>query len=225
MIFDIILFIILIYSVYVGYKKGLIVMLLSFLGKIFAAVVAYKFYPNVTLLLNQLFSLDKVLENEILLRLRTMGGQGVVGSVSATDIDAMNKLPIPQNISDSLKTYLTDKTGEIGRSVAASVSSFFVSIISVVLLFFAVLIIVMFVSKFLKMASKITIIKEINIAGGVLFSVIKNYIIVSFIVLILMSIASIHKHPFLEENVKNSFLTKHMIENNFIIEIISKTKF
>ncbi len=217
MILDIALVIIILLSILIGYKKGFIRMLASFIGKFVALTIAYFYYASFKELLVKFTGLDKFVLEKIKLSLANLGGHAAEASVAGSDIDAVSKMPLPDVLKEKLVSYLTDSANQIGQSVASGLTDFLMNIIAFILLFILVAILISIIVKVLDLVAKLPVLNAFNKVGGILFSLITTYIMLTIAFLLITSFVSMDSASSLNSMIESSVVAKNLIVYNPIL--------
>ncbi len=217
MILDIILVIVILLSILIGYKKGFIRMLASFIGKFVALTIAYFYYAPFKDLLVKFTGLDDLVFEKIKLSLTNLGGHAAEASVAGSDIDAVSKMALPDILKEKLVNYLTDTANQIGQSVASGLTDFVMNIIAFILLFILVAILISIIVKVLDLVAKLPVLNTFNKLGGIIFSLITTYILLTIAFLLITSFMSMDSASSLNTMIANSVVAKNLIVYNPIL--------
>ena len=199
-----------------GLRHGLIHAVFKVFSFFFAVFAAIKFHPVLTNMLKER-PVYETIKNSIYKNITKGAEQNSEGIVETL------KLP------DFLKNILIDDMGNFKgtqeyRSVAQAVSEqlaeFVLSIISVVLIYIAARIVLMFLQFLLKGAARLPVIKQMDKIGGFAVGALEGVltIYVLFAILALFASASWSENIFVA--VEKSWFAEYFYEHNFIINTI-----
>ncbi len=217
MVLDIIVGIIIVLSIFIGYKRGFIRMLASFLGKFVALTVSYFYYEPFKDFLIKFTGIDTFVFEKIKLSLTNLGGHAAEASVAGSDINAVSKMAIPDALKEKLVSYLTESANSLGRSVAGSLTDFTMTILSFILLFILVSLLISIVVRVLDIVAKLPVLNTFNKLGGIIFSLISTYILLTIAFLLFTSFISMDLSQTFNEMLKNSLFAKQLIIYNPIL--------
>lgn len=217
MILDIVLVLILLISAYMGYKRGFIRTLASFIGKFIAMTLAYFYYKPFQKLLTELTGMDGYVLEKVKRSLVALGGHAAESSVAGSDIDALGKMPLPDVLKDKMADYLKQSANSLGNSVAQTISDFVMSLLAFFLLFLLIAIAISILVRVLNLVAKLPVLNAFNRVGGVLFSLITTYIILTILFLLVTSFVSMDANSKLSAMIAGSKLAKHFIAYNPIL--------
>lgn len=217
MVLDIVLLLILVISAYLGYKRGFIKTLASFIGKFIALTLAYLYYAPFQKLLTELTGMDGYVLKKVKLSLVALGGHAAESSVAGSDIDALGKMPLPSALKEKMADYLKQSANSLGNSVAQTLSDFIMSLLAFFLLFLLIAIAISVIVKVLDLVAKLPVLNAFNRVGGVLFSLITTYILLTIAFLLVTSFVSMDASSKLSTMIASSSLAKHFIAYNPIL--------
>lgn len=224
MIVDIIIIAIFAFAAYRGFKVGLVHSILNFFGSFGSAILAYFLFPIFKTFLINVLSIDKFILEKVVTKMKELGAAGAPQAVSGADIDALNKLMLPEPVKKSMTDFLTSSTTEITKSVAMSVTDFIMSVLAFGLLFISILILFKVLRRLLKGVVKLPILNGLNTAGGLIFALVSTYITITIGFLLLTSFFSIGSTSFIAEQLASSKLAGMLISFNPLLIILSGTK-
>jgi len=196
---------------------GLIKALFHLLGYVFAAVVTYYYYPSVKQMLIDLTTMDENLKNFVTTRLEELGANAATSAVTTTDIQALNQLPIPENMMTQLVEFMQTTATDTALSIADVTTDVVMSMISIFSLFILVLLVVKIIAGMLDLISKLPVLKSINAFGGALFGAVKGYVILSITFVLGISILSLKSYEVVQTLVDTSTLSAYFIDYNLLL--------
>ncbi len=225
MVLDIILGVIILISIIVGYKKGFITMLASFIGKFVALVISYFYYGAVKDILIKFTGIDEFIFEKVKLSLKSLGGHVAETSVAGSDISAISKMDMPLNLKTKIVDYLTDTGSSIGKSAVHSISNFLMTIVSFFILFFAILLLITIIAKIFNIIAKLPVLKTFNALGGIIFSLLTTYLILTIIFLLMTTFLTMGFSDMLKQFIDNSVIATALIKYNPILIMLSNAYF
>lgn len=191
---DLIIIGVILLSVFLAYRKGLILLavgLVSFLIAIVVTVILYR--PVANLVINGT-GIDEMIENSIYEQANDMLKQDneAVGMI----VDAAKNEMLPQT----------------ARTLAVNIVTGGVFLV----LFIAVKVALIFVKALAKLVAKLPVIKQLDKTGGILYGLLRGFLIV-YVTLLIISIAgTINPNNSVHKELEKSYLGKIMYENNIL---------
>ncbi|MBO7208644.1 MAG: CvpA family protein [Clostridia bacterium] len=192
---DIIILLIIIVAAMTGYKKGLVHSVFNFGHHIISLVAAMLFYPVVTDWLATTSLQQKIYE----LVSGKMGG--------GTDVSQL-----PSFMQEAVKS----GTQAVTDATSTMVTQIFLTIIAVLIVFVGVKIILWVASFFVKSVTKLPVIKTFNKIGGFFFGVLSG-VVITYVIL---AIVSMFPGSAVYNFVELGSLSKNMLDNNLILNLI-----
>lgn len=191
---DLIIVAVILLSVFLAYRKGLILLavgLVSFVIAVIATVILYKpisnFVINVT-------GIDEMIENSIYEQANDMLKQD--SKEGGVIVDAAKNEMLPQT----------------ARTLAVNIVTGGVFLV----LFLTIKIALIFVKALAKLVAKLPIIKQLDKTGGIIYGLLRGFLIV-YVVLFTISIAGkINPNSNVHKELEKSYLGKVMYENNIL---------
>ncbi len=220
-VLDIILIIFILIQFYLGYQKGFFVMMVNLLGYIAAAALTYLLFPFYKNVLINSFGLDDFISGFIIDKLKHLGANNVGSIVSASDLDAMQKLTMPDAVKESFRSYLTTNGSGMFDSVISLVSDFVVTVFAVVSLFLVALLVIKIIVSALNILSGLPGLSTINSLAGSILALIKTYIILSIAALVSVFLLTINNWETFANLVNGSLIADLLINHNVFTFILS----
>lgn len=208
-------------QLYLGYTRGAVKSLLNLFGYFATAIITYMFYQPFKKILIDSLGLDKAINQFVGERLMALGASSMDASVSQSDLSAMAKLPLPKSISDDIMAFLTSSAKGVTETVTTQVTDFIITVISIVILFLAIMAAVRVIGSMLNGIVKLPVIRSFNHLFGIIFGIVKTYIVLSISMLILVSLLSMNNWDSIQAMVDSSFLTNLIIQNNVFLVFFS----
>lgn len=191
---DLIIIGIVILSVFLAYRKGLISLALGLVSFIIAILITTILYKPVSNLVINVTAIDETIENTIYEKAN----------------DAMKQEDeTSQFIVDAAKEELLPQTA---RTIAVNIVTGGVFLV----LFLATKIALRFVSALASLVAKLPIIKQVNKLGGVIYGLLRGFLIVYVALLIISVVGTINPNSTVHKELEKSYLGKTMYENNIL---------
>lgn len=206
MIIDIILILIVLLGAYVGYKKGLVTVLMKFIAIIIAIALSLFLQSPVADCLR-----NSKLGNDLYINVH----KGITNTIDARR-EGIEKDTIYSKIIDGVVSE------EQINIQADNITTFILKGVSFIATFLITLIIIFILKGVLNIVFDLPILNSINKIGGLTVGGLKSIVI---IYLILAAIAFISPMPIVKGNISNKIektnITKIMYENNLLVQIIN----
>ena len=191
---DLIIIAVILLSVFLAYRKGLILLAVGLVSFLIAIVVTVVLYRPIANLVINVTGIDEAIENSIYEQANDMLKQDneQVGMI----VDAAKNEMLPQT----------------ARTLAVNIVTGGVFLV----LFVAVKVALIFVKSLAKLVAKLPIIKQLDKTGGIIYGLLRGFLIV-YVALFMISIAgNINPNNSVHKEVENSSLGKVMYENNIL---------
>jgi lysylphosphatidylglycerol synthetase-like protein (DUF2156 family) len=203
-VIDIILLAILMLTIFMGYKKGLVKVIFKVFAFLVALIVTIFLYKPVTNIVINNTELDEKIANIII-------EKGTVENDDATESNSVDKY---------IENTKNDIQNGIVNSAAVTISVNLVSIIVMIALFIVVRVALIFVGFFANSLAELPIVKQFNKAGGIAYGALQGIVIILAILAIIYFISSTTKDSNIVSIINTSFITKIIYYNNPILNII-----
>lgn len=207
-ILDVILIAILVLSIFLGYKKGLIGVVFNFCAFLLAIIITGILYTPVTNIVIKNTEIDDNIRNAIV-------EKGVIENKETEDENIVNKY-----IQEYVTTLITNTTNDVVEETAKIVSEKVVAIGVAIVLFIAVRIGLILLKFVIEGIAKLPIIKQFDKAGGTIYGVIRGMFIIYIILAILFFVMSLNNSGMIASMINTSLLSKYLYANNLILNII-----
>ena len=205
-VIDLVIIAILLINVIIGYKKGLMEVLVSACAFIIAIAATFILYKPISMVIINNTSIDDKIKETILSN----------NSGEQTEENSEEQSMIEKYVTSKIQDATIEAKNEAIEAIADTVSIKAVEIITAIILFIAVRIIVVLLKFFTELIGKIPVIEQFNEIGGVLYGLIKSAIIIYILLMILFMIVSINGNGMIQEAIDTSYITKFLFENNVI---------
>lgn len=204
---DLIIIAILVLSIIMGYKKGLINVIFNifaFFIALIATIILYR--PVANIIINNTEIDDKI--KSAIINNTTEEKQ----SEESSSNTGMQKY-----IEDAIKNTADEAKSQVIETVANTVSIRAVEILTSIILFIVIRAVLIVLKVFTQAIANLPLIKQFNELGGVVYGIAKGLIIVYIILTIMYFVVSINGKGNIAEAINNSYITKILYNNNIIV--------
>lgn len=204
---DLIIIAILVLSIIMGYKKGLIKVvfnIFAFFIALIATIILYR--PVANIIINNTEIDDKI--KSAIINNTTEEKQ----SEESSSNTGMQKY-----IEDAIKNTADEAKSQVIETVAKTVSIRAVEILTSIILFIVIRAVLIVLKVFTQAIANLPLIKQFNELGGVVYGIAKGLIIVYIILTIMYFVVSINGKGNISEAINNSYITKILYNNNIIV--------
>ena len=213
-ILDIVLLAILVLSIFLGYKKGLIGVAFNLCAFLLAIIITWILYTPITNAVIKNTEIDDNIRSTIV-------EKGVIkNSENIEDGKETEQNGVNQYIQKYVTTTITNTTNNVVEETAKVVSEKVVAIVVAIGLFIVVrigLILLKFVAEGI---AKLPIIKQFNKAGGSIYGAIRGMFIIYIFLAILFFVMSVNNSGMIANLINTSLVSKYLYANNLILNII-----
>ncbi len=203
-IIDIVVLAILVLTIFLGYKRGLVKVVFKMFAFLVALIVTLVLYKPVTNLVINNTTLDETISNIIIEN----------GTIEKTKDEKSN------TVDKYIENAKNDIQNSVVTSVADTVAVNLVSIIVIIALFIVTRLLLILVSFFADSLAELPIIKQFNKAGGIIYGVLQGIVIILAILTIIYFISTTVKDFAVAKLINESIITKIVYYNNPILNII-----
>lgn len=227
MIYDLLIIVILLLSVFIGYKRGGAKMLMSLLGSLVSYLLAAFFGDYLSI-----FVYNSVIKESVINSVTSSLADSTAGISSAVDTlppfvsFVCNVCNI--DISSTLKSAVSDIPSAVAISVEEALRPVVLSILTFILtavIFIAVYFIFkVLISRILLSVFKLPLLRTFNSFVGVICSLLSAFLFISFIAFLLrLLMPHITGMPYIlsESTIYNSYIFYHFYSGNIFSSIIS----
>lgn len=212
---DIFILAILVLSIFIGYKKGLVSLIFSFCAFIIAIILTWILYTPVTNFIIENTDFDKNIENFIIEK-----------GINTNEEDAeenKNTTQSKENINTYVEKYV-EKSVENAKDKAIEntadiISKKVVSIIVAIALFIVLRLVLILLKFVLQGLAELPIIKQLNKSGGIVYGIIRGLFIIYVILAIMFFVISVNNSEVLTNMIDSSIISKYLYANNIILNI------
>lgn len=205
---DLIIIAILVLSIVMGYKKGLINVvfnIFAFFIALIATIILYK--PVANIIINNTEIDDKIKSTII----------NNTTEEEKQNEESSNNTGIQKYIEDAIKNTADEAKSQVIETVADTVSIRAVEILTSIILFIVIRAVLIVLKVFTQAIANLPLIKQFNELGGIIYGIAKGLIIIYIILTIMYFVVSINGKGNIAEAINNSYITKILYNNNIIV--------
>ena len=194
LIIDIAIIAIVVLSVFLGYRKGLVALSIQLFAFIIAVVITFILYQPITNFIVNATGIDEAIQNSILEK--------------ANDI--------MQEDSEMSNTIVEEVKNDMLPETARTISINIITFVVVIVLFLLVKIGLRFVTAMANLVAKLPILKQANELGGIIYGFIRGLLIIYVILLVVNISGEISPENSIYMSVNETNLGKFMMEYNVL---------
>ena len=184
-------------STFLAYKKGLVAQAIKLCAVIIAVIATLILYRPVSALIINTTNIDETIQNSIYERAYDLAKQKTGEDVP------------DEGVEEGLKIAGIDQTSK-------DLSIQIINIAVMIILFFGIKFALRFVQALADLVAKLPIINKVNKAGGIVYGIIRGFVIVYACLLLIGFAGRINNESFIHKSVEESTVGKAMYENNLL---------
>ena len=204
-IIDIVIIAVILFCLYRGYKQGLIGLAFSIVSFIAALIIAFILFVPVSSFVIDKTEFDNNIKNAIVSNFNT-------------------EETTESGESNFITTYINEQVDEAkGKTldvVATEISELCIKGIVFIGLFIVARIALIFVKAIANLIAKLPILNQFNKLGGIVFGLLKVFIITYGVLAILLLVSPMFNDATFFKELNNSFIGGMMYNNNIIVKMI-----
>ena len=204
-IIDIVIIAVILFCLYRGYKQGLIGLAFSIVSFIAALIIAFILFVPVSSFVIDKTEFDNNIKNAIVSNFNT-------------------EETTESGESNFITTYINEQVDEAkGKTldvVATEISELCIKGIVFIGLFIIARIALIFVKAIANLIAKLPILNQFNKLGGIVFGLLKGFIITYGVLAILLLVSPMFNDATFFKELNNSFIGGMMYNNNIIVKMI-----
>ncbi len=217
-IIDLIVIAILLLSIFLGYKKGLIGVAFKILSFIIAIIITLILYRPVSNYIINNTEFAKTIENTITEKLSTTNIEE--GKIDETSTDLPN---VVVNYINNEIVSTVNETGEaLVQIVAKDLSQTIINLIVVIAIFLITRLLLLFAKAILSAVAELPIIKQFNEVGGIIYGILRGILLIYVLLAIISLILPMLDKTAILGAINNSIITKILYNNNLILMLFFK---
>ncbi len=211
---DIAIILIMIIAIYLGYRKGLIKVAISFLSVIVSILIALVLYRPIAQQIMNNSPLEENISNSIYEKIK---------DIDFTNISEEDKNNGILNIAEKqIKMAMEKSVEDTARFVSDNLSITIVEGITFIGLIIALRLILLVLNLLADFVGNLPIVRQFNKSGGIIYGIIEGFIIINVLLAIAYIINQIYGDGNIQKNIQQSILGEMIYENNFITNTIIK---
>lgn len=224
---DIILILIIILSVYLGYKKGLIKVAFKFFAFLLAIIITLiLFKPVSNFIINNTEFDDKIREAIISNSNQKQEDEQKNEQENKQENESNNEQKEQKKDNSIIKKYIEDNVkkaenelkAKAMETIANTVSIKITQVATAIGLFIITRIALILLSFLSETISKLPIIKQFNELGGLLYGLLRAVVIIYLILTIIFILSSFKISGIMLDAIEKSYITKFLYENNLLLK-------
>ncbi len=212
---DIVIIAVMLLSIIMGYKKGLIGVIFKIASFIIAIILAFALSKPVT---NYIIANTEIDDN-----LHMTIQKALESNNSENPEEYKNEnMPevISQYITEQIKTATANAQNEVAKVVATNLTGTIINGLAFIGIFIIAKILLFFLKFLIEAVAKIPVLKQFNEIGGLIYGVLKGLFIIYLIFTIISLIAPIINNTNLQEAIQASYIGSMMYNNNILLKIL-----
>lgn len=215
MVVDLIILIIMVSSIFVGLKKGLISCIIDIAAVIVALILAILLCRPITNVVIENTNFDESLATTI--------SQNIPLSDTDFKVEANTNLPEGiVNYINSITENVNTSKDEAFNAIGVELASGIISIIVFIAIFVIVRLVLALIKVVSKIIDKIPLLSQVNKVGGAICGAIEGAIIIYVIFAVISMIAPVISNTNLLELINSSNIGSIMYNNNLVLNSIYK---
>lgn len=196
-IIDIVMIAIIALSVFLGYRKGLISLVIQLCAFLIAIVITLIIYKPISNLIIDNTGLDESIQSAILEK----ANETVDGATNTINAE------IVENQAEEIKTGMLP---EAARELSINI----INIAVIIILYLIIRIILKVITLVANLVAEIPILKQFNKAGGIIYGLLRGVIVIYALLIIVAMIGEVNPKNSINQAVNETYIAKTMYENN-----------
>lgn len=195
-IIDGVIVLIILLSVFLGYKKGLVSLGIHLVAFIIALVVAFVLYRPIGSLIINTTEIDESLQGVIETKLEEI-----------VDVEDEN-ITVNSLIGNIESSTITETSRGLAMNIIYGAT--------IIILFIILRIALVFISAIVNWVAELPILKQVNKAGGIIYGLLRGVLLTYVILLIVSLVITFNPTGKLNETMNETYLAKTMMEYNIL---------
>lgn len=211
---DILIILIFAICIFLGYKRGLVGLVLRLCSFILALVVSLILFKPVSNFVINNTNYDDNIKSYII-EIASKDNNEEEKNKQSTDTPEI----IVNYVNSSIDKATKEAKTNVVEYVADSISKNIVSIVVLIILFILLRIVLIFIKLISDAITELPIIKQFNKSGGLIYGLLESLLIIYIIFAI---IALLIKNPVIEQLINDSYIGSIFYNNNLILMLLFK---
>ena len=219
---DVIVIAVILISTFVGYKRGFVKTVLSFLSFFIAIGVSLAFYKPLAVILTEKTTIDEWVIEKIETVKEVSGDKAEEVALAKTENEQNNPMSVIEDLPSAVieKLDVNSIKNNIRHEIALKVSELIMKLLSLIIIYLVVKVTLIVAGLLLGGLMKLPILKQLNEILGMSFGVALGFIEIYVVFAIFTFISSITDISFIIDAIKSSAFASMMFENNLIIRLL-----
>ena len=220
MVVDLIILAIILICVYLGYQRGLIGVAFKFLSLVISIILAVILHGPVSNFVINNTTIDENLQQAIAEKIdfsnyENKTSQEIQGEENNIPNVLMKKLE--ETIQDTVNT----AKGNVQNAVAKQIADMIINVGILILLYIIIKAILFFINIIGDVLSKLPIVSQVNMVGGIVYGLLEGLLIVYIILAVCLVITPFMQTTVILDTINSSNLGKVLYNNNILLKFIS----
>ena len=199
-IIDIVVIVLILLSIILAYKKGLVSLAITLLVFVIAMVVTMVLYIPVSSFIINNTAIDETIQNTLLTKASDVIEEN-------TKEDLTGKI-----VNEAVEGTLEGTSEQLARSIVIGAT--------IILIFVVTRVGLLFVKALAEFAAKIPVLKQLNEVGGAIYGLIRGILLVYTILLVINIFTLVNPENDINKYINDTYVTKFMYEYNVIDLVI-----
>lgn len=211
---DLIVIAIILLSTFLGYKKGLIGVAFKIISFFIAIIITLVLYKPVTNFIIENTTWDETIETTIYQKVAgTPVEEGEKIDKEETDLPGV----VVNYINNGIDNTVNQTKENIAQMVAQNLSQSLIQILTMVSIFIITKLLLLFAKVILEAISELPIIKQFNESGGIIYGILRGFIIIYIILALASFILPMINQTTILVHIEHSIITKFLYNHNLIL--------
>ncbi len=201
--------------VYMGYRKGLIKVAISFVAVLISILIALILFRPIASQIMANTDIDESISNTIYEQIENIDFNNISD-------EEKNNNGIMQIAQGYVNEALESSKDNTARYVSDSLTITIVEGLTFLGLLIVLRLLLLVLNVFADMIGSLPIIKQFNKSGGIVYGIIEGFLVINLILALLYMLNPIVSNGVIKQNIDKSYLGKIVYENNFIVNSVIK---
>jgi hypothetical protein len=209
-VFDIVIALIILINIYICYQKGLVKLAVGLIAVVVSIILAILLYKPISDIIIKNTEIDDNIEKSIIENF-------TVNEESSEQVEDNGLMIYMEKYVDNA----VNKTkNQIVIEAAGTIANKLINIGVMIGIFIVVRVALILLTFIADVITELPLIKQFNVAGGIVYGVIKSLLIIYVALAIVFFIVYTTGNTTISEAIANSYITKFFYNNNILLTII-----